>query len=133
MIVIWILRIINPMIKELKPNRLYNNLTLRERTPNGTAFIIITEDGPGEIIRIDFQIGKTGSEVRAYNYAISELATALLARGMSIEELIRMLLDITSDRAGRFGAGENRSGVEALANALRKYLQSIDPKIRISL
>lgn len=121
------------MIKEMEPNKLYNSMTLRERTPDGTAYIIITEFNPGEIARIDYQIGKTGSAIRAYNYAISELATALLARGCEIEELIRMLLDITSDRAGRFGAGENRSGVEALANALRKYLQSIDPKIRISL
>lgn len=115
----------------MEPNKFYNSFNIRERTPSGTAYIIITEARPGEIVKIDFQIGKTGSEVRAYNYAISELSTALLARGASVEELIQFLLDITSDRAGRFGAGENRSGVEALANALRKYLQSIDPKIRI--
>lgn len=119
------------MLQEMEANKFYNSFNIRERTPDGIAYIIITEAKPGEIIRIDYQIGKTGTEIRAYNYAISELSTALLARGCSVEDLIKMLLDITSDRAGRFGAGENRSGVEALANALRKYLKSVDPKIRV--
>lgn len=101
-----------------------DTLSIREETPDGTAWIHIMEDEPGKIAKITFSIGKAGTSLNTYCYALSELSSALLEEGYSIEDLINLLLDITSDRPAR-SETSSRSGPEALANALRKYLQSL--------
>jgi hypothetical protein len=110
------------------PNKKYNSMTIREPTPDGTAFITITEESPGKIVFLNYQIGKAGSTVQSYTYALAELCMALFARGETISGVIDLLADISSDRAPRLVAGSsyNRSGAEALSNALRKYLLSLD-------
>lgn len=116
------------MTKELNN---YPTLTVREDSPDGTAWIQILEEPgkSGKIHRIFFQIGKAGSSINSYCYAMAELATELLRNGYSISELINLLLDITSDRTPRLSSDGpiNRSGAEALAAALREYLKSIEP------
>lgn len=111
----------------LLENKAYNSLTIQEPTPEGEAFIIIVEESPGKINHIEFQIGKSGTTVRSYTYALAQLVTFLFEKGATIEEVIEKLSDISSDRAPRLNAGGsyNRSGAEALANALRQYKHSL--------
>lgn len=112
----------------LQPREKYNSLAIQEPTPEGTAYIIIVEEEPGKIAFINTHIGKAGTSLRSYTFAIDELVSALFSRGSSITEVIELLTDISSDRAPRLAAGGsyNRSYAEALANALRKYLNSLD-------
>jgi hypothetical protein len=116
-------------------DRKYNSLTIQEPTPEGTAFITVVEDKPGEIVHVDFQIGKSGTTVRTYTYAMAQLVTFLFEKGCTIKEVIDRLTDIASDRAPRLTAGGsyNRSGAEALASALRQYENSIVKEIKVNV
>ena len=116
----WTRRTRTPFMKDKM-----SSLVIEEPTPDGTAWIQIFEDSPGKIAKIVFTIGKSGTSLNTYCYALSELSSRLLESGYSITDLIDLLLDITSDRPAR-AETSSRSGPEALAVALRKYLQSID-------
>jgi len=114
-------------LKMMTKKNKFSSLVCREDCPDGTAWIQIIENEPGKIEKIIFQIGKAGTSVNSYCFAIAELSTALLNNGYSISNLIDLLVDISSDRAPRIvGDGPiNKSGAEALASALRKYMLSI--------
>lgn len=117
------------MTMTMTKSDIFNTLNIRQTCPDGTAYIQILEEEPGKIHKIIFQIGKAGSSINSYCYAIAELSTELLRSGYSITDLIELLLDITSDRAPRLEVNgpQNKSGAEALASALRMYLQSTEP------
>lgn len=106
----------------------YNGLTIREPTPEGTAYFVIVEESPGKILQINTHIGKAGSALRSFTFAIDALVTVLLNKGATITEVIELLTDIGSDRTPSLSSdgSYNRSYAEALANALRKYLASLE-------
>lgn len=115
--------------KMMNSNAKYNSLTIREPTPEGTAYITIVENTPGKVIRIFTHIGKSGTALNSYTFAIDELVTALFEKGSTITEVISYLSDISSDRSARFAnesGSYNRSYAEALARALKMYLSSLD-------
>lgn len=126
-------RRLNKLLKD-DPNK-FNGWTFREETPDGTAWIHIIEEEPGVIFKIIMQIGKAGSSLNSYCSALSELATLYVRESGTITDLIDVLFGIISSSAGRMRTGPddpvNRSGAEALASALRKYLQSLPQSVLI--
>jgi len=100
----------------------YDNITFHIPTPDGTANIIILEERPGKIVKIFMMVGKAGSSINAYCYALAEMTVHSLCNGSDIHEVIALLGSITSDRTARIGGGAVcRSGPEALQMALMKY------------
>lgn len=89
--------------------------------PEGKATIIINEVSPGQIYNIHFLIGKAGSLVNAWAYALAEITTALLHHTQDINSVIAMLKDISSDRSVFTENVECRSGPEALYLVLMRY------------
>jgi len=110
----------------------WDNVTIKLRCPEGTAFIEIAEEYPGKINRISITIGKAGSSVNAQAYAIAELTTELFNLGKSINDVIAKLTGITSDRVVRAESGVDvRSIPEALILALHQYRSTV-PTTRVS-
>lgn len=111
----------------------FNNWTFREETPDGIAFITIVEEKPGTIFKIFMHIGKGSSSINSWCKAVAELCTLYLNQGGTVSDLIEVLFDIISSSAGRLRVGPdepiNRSGAEAMASALRQYLQSLPQSV----
>lgn len=96
----------------------WDNVTYRLRTPDGNAIISIAEDDNKNISHITFQIGKAGSSVNAYCYALAQTVSYII-RDKGLNVALELLSGITSDRAVSFQSGIIcRSGVEALYIAL---------------
>lgn len=111
----------NPEIK--------NSISIKTTTPDGSAYIIIDEDYPGKISRIYFNVGRSGTSVNAWAHCVAELVTELLREGKSLNDVINILSNITSQRSTRSINGlECRSGPDALFIALMKY-RSMIPKV----
>lgn len=111
----------------------FSSWTFKEDTPDGTAYITIIEEVPGVILQINMSIGKAGSSLNSWCTAVAKLCTIFLNQGGTISDLIDVLFDIISSSSNRLRAGPdepiNRSGAEAMASALRKYLQSLPQDI----
>lgn len=107
--------------------------SFRETTPDGTAFITIVEERPGTIYKIFMHIGKGSSSLNSWCKAVAELCTLYLSQGGTIGDLIEVLFDIISSSSIRLRTGPdepiNRSGAEAMASALRQYLQSLPQSV----
>lgn len=99
----------------------FDSITFRIPTPEGTASIIIVEDSPGTIHRIFFSIGKAGTGVNAWAFALAEMVVSNLQH-RKLVDIINELSGITSSR---WMYSENgvpcRSGPEALYLALIQY------------
>ena len=96
---------------------MWNNVTYKLYTPDGSAIISIAED-KGEIVHISFMIGKAGSSINAYCYSIAQLVTEIV-KTSGISKALELLSGISTDRSIRYKSGILcRSGVEALYIAL---------------
>jgi len=103
-------------------NDIYNNYTFNIPTPDGTANIFVAEKEDGSIYRVDMNIGKTGASVAAWCNALSRMTTFALTNGVSIKKVMEELKDIATDRTMFADGIYIRSGPEALAIALERYI-----------
>ena len=100
----------------------YMCAVVRVQTPDGTLFVTVIEDDFGDPLEVRLSIGKTGSQVRAWTDAVQVMITMLLKAGLSIEDLIHNLSDITTGKITyHAGVIPIKSGPEGLAYALKIY------------
>lgn len=98
----------------------FNNYNFYIPSPDGKATITISEYEDGSIYRIDMNIGKSGASVAAWCNALSRMTTFAL-KNFSLEQVIKELEDISSDRFIYSNGMAIRSGPEALYVALTQY------------
>lgn len=92
--------------------------SFRWTTPDGTANIFVTETKP---ITISITIGKAGTSIAGWAYALSQLVNLAL-RNHSVDEVIDILTDITTHQSAYNSNGvQCRSTPEAVAFALTEY------------
>ncbi len=90
----------------------------RWTTPDGVTTIFVTHTEPPEV---QIFIGKAGSTVSAWAYALAQMTTYAL-RHSTLDEVILLLSNISSDRATFIKSGvECRSTAEALSFALSEF------------
>lgn len=100
----------------------YDNVSFRIETPDGTATIIIAEESDGKLYKIFFEIGKAGTSVKAWAFAVCELATEMIRSGTEVHKVVELLSNISSSRPIYDREGVPcRSGVEALVLALTRW------------
>lgn len=101
----------------------YNTITGKVRTPDGTMFVIVLEDKEGKPCGIHINIGKAGSSLNAWANATAALVTRMLGAGIGLNDVIKELSEMTSDKTVL--TGENhvpiRSGPDGLCYALMMY------------
>jgi hypothetical protein len=109
----------------MKKDKSYPCVTLKVKTTDGTMFIVFVEDGNGVCKKIDVQIGKTGTQVRAWTESLMTTANIALANGVSLSQLAIELSNITTDRVTMTGEEQSkiRSGPAGFVYAINKYLR----------
>ncbi len=107
----------------------YGTVVIEVVTTNGTMFVAFIEDDNGDCIQVMIQIGKNGSQVRAWTEAMQELVNMILADKKSIESVANVLENITTDRITiSLKTDEDRreikSGPDGLVYAVDQYIKS---------
>jgi hypothetical protein len=103
--------------------RVYNYVdteSVEVSTPDGYMYVFINTF-EGKLVSIVITIGKSGSNLAAWCYAISQLMTSLIERGAVINDLIVLLSNITSDRSTYSGDRLVKSSIDGIVYALHKY------------
>jgi hypothetical protein len=101
----------------------FNTLTNKVRTPDGTMFVIVLEDKEGKPCGIHINIGKAGSSLSAWANATAALVTRMLGSGIGLNDIIKELSEMTSDKTVLTGDTNVpiRSGPDGLCYALMQY------------
>jgi ribonucleoside-diphosphate reductase alpha chain len=106
--------------------------TIRVKSPFGTVYVTLNENGEGSPFELFVNTGKCGSDVAADAEAIGRLCSLLLSLPSSIPELqrIQSIIENLTGIGGskNIASGERpiRSVPDALAFALSQYLSSIE-------
>jgi hypothetical protein len=110
---------------QMAPNPdIFRSVNYRVATPDGTMHVTIMDDNNGQPIKILIHIGKAGTAVSAWAYALAEMISLSLESGTPYSKILEQLSSITSGATPRIAVGggaEARSGVEGLWIALMRY------------
>jgi len=96
--------------------------TVRIVTPDGTLFVHIADDKNGKLKQVMLNMGKAGTSVSAWAYALTEMMNLAIDCGATLEDLLKILSGITSGSGARLGiGGKCTSGPEGVWMALLQY------------
>lgn len=110
-------------IEEAKKNiDVYPSFRTQIKTQFGNLHVHIVQDGQGKEREIFAQLGKAGDLIAADLEAICRLASISLRTGSTIQEIVDQLQDIGTTHVMPTRDGKIISMPDALAKALRKYL-----------
>lgn len=99
----------------------YENFTFQVTTPDGVMFVEIMEDDK-KPVGFHISIGKSGHAISAWAAALAGVMSLALDYGASINELIKELSSLTTDKIRIMKDGvEIRSGPEGVCVALFDY------------
>lgn len=110
-----------------------NGITMRERTPLGTAFITINSANgkPKDPFEVFVRLGKAGSDLEADAEAIGRLLSLILrlpspmTREQRLREVIDQLEHIGGSRFTGFGPNRVRSMPDGIARALSRWVDGV--------
>lgn len=97
-----------------------NSYSIKVDSPDGTMFVVIGERN-NRPAHVQIFVGKSGSNLIAYNYAIASLINFAFETGQTIEKVIELLSNITSDKTSYQKNIPIRSGVDAIIYAFMTY------------
>ena len=98
---------------------LFPSFTFRWTTPDGVAYINVIESSP---ITIRINIGKSGTSVASWAYALAEMLNIVL-QTHSVNQVIDILTGITTHQSSFSRGVECRSAAEAVGFSLTEYLR----------
>lgn len=107
-------------MKKSKERDTYNAYSIRIRSPSGTMFLVVNEVDE-KIDNVQLYIGKTGSILYAYVNSVADLINLALSSGASIEDVITVLSNQTSDKISYHENVVIRSDVDAIVYGLLRY------------
>ena len=116
---------------DLKPweykEEVFKSINVKIESPDGTMYVTILENEGLMPFRVMINIGKAGSPLNAWAYALADFVSDALPR-IGLNSVISKLLSIHSDKVAivpdtltNEGIITVRSGPEAIAYALIKY------------
>jgi ribonucleoside-diphosphate reductase alpha chain len=109
--------------------------THRVTTPVGTAFVTVNMDESGEPLEAFVNIGRAGSDVKAFAEALGRLISLVLrtpsplTQREKIEQIVDQLAGIGGSRSVGFGAQRVLSLPDALAQILEQYTEQVEDEI----
>ena len=106
--------------KRARPDKL-RSTSLRKETPLGTMFVHISEDDRSQPFDVFLSLGKAGGSAMADAEALGRLVSLALRSGIPIQEIIRQLRGISSDRAVGLGPNKVLSMPDAVGIALEEW------------
>jgi ribonucleoside-diphosphate reductase alpha chain len=109
--------------------------THRITTPVGTAFVTVNRDESGEPLEAFVNIGRAGSDVKAFAEALGRLISLVLrtpsplTQREKIEQIVDQLAGIGGSRSVGFGAQRVLSLPDALAQILEQYTEQVEEEV----
>lgn len=104
--------------------------TIKIESPHGTVYTTVNENGHGEAFEIFVNVGKAGSDIAADAEALGRSLSLMLRMPsplnaeQRVDLIVRHLQGIGGSRDVGFGQKRVRSVPDAIARALRLYLES---------
>jgi ribonucleoside-diphosphate reductase alpha chain len=108
--------------KRSRPDVL-RSTSMRKETPLGVMFVHISEDDKGQPFEVFLNLGKAGGSAMADAEALGRLVSLALRSGISIQEVVRQLRGISSDRAVGLGPNKVLSMPDAVGIALDQWMR----------
>jgi len=105
--------------------------TIKQMTPFGNLYVTVSQWQPGEPFEVFATIGKAGSDIQAMTEAACRAISQLLRlntpqpRRERLELIIEQFEGIGGFATTGFGTGRVRSIPDAIAKALRRYLEEV--------
>ncbi|MBI3790363.1 MAG: vitamin B12-dependent ribonucleotide reductase [Gemmatimonadetes bacterium] len=106
--------------KRARPDKL-RSMSIRKETPLGTMFTHISEDDRGQPFDVFINLGKAGGSAMADAEAMGRLISLALRSGIPLQEVVRQLRGISSDRAVGLGPNKVLSVPDAIGIALEEW------------
>lgn len=101
----------------------FDAVTYEIPSPDGKMFVIIMEQD-GLPSRLEIHIGKSGTQLRAWSTAVTELINTMLFAKIDLSVIQNVFLGHTTDKAIYLRPGFSiRSGPEAVGYAILRYYQ----------
>jgi hypothetical protein len=107
-----------------------NCAVLKVKTTDGTMFVTFIEDDLGKTTHILIQIGKTGTQIRAWTESMEVLINTLLDAGEPLISIATKLSNINTDKCVYQGDRMIRSGPGGLVYAINKHISVTTRKER---
>ena len=101
----------------------FDAYSIRVRSPSGTLFLVVNELN-GRLDNIQIYIGKTGSQVYAYVNSLADLVNLAISSGATLEDVITVLSNHTSDKVSYHENVPIRSDIDAIVFGLLRYKQT---------
>ena len=106
--------------KRARPDKL-RSMSIRKETPLGTMFVHVSEDDRGQPFDVFINLGKAGGSAMADAEAMGRLISLALRSGIPMQEVIRQMRGISSDRAVGLGPNKVLSAPDAIGIALEEW------------
>src|SRR5690606_35163870 len=104
----------------------YDTSTIKVETPDGNMYVHInTKPGTDKVEFVSITIGKAGTSISSWCFAVSTLINTLLSRGESLKSIAYSLSNITSDRSRKVKERYIRSGVDGIVYAFHIYFRYV--------
>lgn len=115
----------------LDTNQAYSTIVIEVMTTDGKMYVAFMDDNEYNCIHVFVQIGKNGTNSRAWTEALQELINSLLGNGIMIDDIVPMIEDITTDKLVITGNIKDvktniMSGPAGIVYAIRKYIEARD-------
>lgn len=115
------------MLVALADEEVYDSVSFRVNTPDGTVTVIISENR--RPIHIQIFLGKAGSPAQSWAIALSNLINLAFKNDVPIAYIIANLSNLSNDRITRLSNGVTiHNGPTAVAYALHRYNHYIQDK-----
>jgi len=139
-----VLRTVEPKKEESKPEpkpeikkrpRVRDAKMISVNTSMGTAHVTLTFDDDHVPLEVFVEVGKGGSDVKAFSEAFGRLISLLLRIPSTsspqerLEEVIRQLKDIGGARPLGFGKNKSKSLPDSIAKALNELSQLLNEEV----
>lgn len=102
----------------------FDSSTVEAHTPIGTLYATFIEDDSGKCVRVIIQIGKSGTDTRAWSEALGSMINKLLSMNIPIVTIADSLSAYNSDRLAYNNSRTVRSGPDGIVYAIHSYMES---------
>ena len=107
--------------EEVKRPRILEGKTVKIKLTTGNLYTTVNFDEKGKVIEVFLNLGKSGSEEKAFAEAIGRLISLYLQRGGDVREVIDTLKDIK----GAYVVWQEGKPIYSVPDAVAKVLEEL--------
>ncbi len=107
--------------EEIKRPRILEGKTVKIKLTTGNLYTTVNFDEKGKVIEVFLNLGKSGSEEKAFAEAIGRLISLYLQRGGDVKEVIDTLKDIK----GAYVVWQEGKPIYSVPDAVAKVLEEL--------